>query len=173
MRQHGRTACQRNEHVSALDPCLALIKAWVFFVPKSWDPAESGSDPTHRGPDPILGIWLAPAGVPDLSWRFGLYIQRSGTLPWGSGLTVDTLEHIVFSGHVAVPELSTWWDWVLFTMRLEIAMRAPCLHTVVRGTPVSGYRQWPPGPPLGRIRACRWGQSLVGDWHAAFMRLLT
>jgi hypothetical protein len=30
---------------------------------------------------------------------------------------------------------------VQFTMRLEIAARAPCLHTVARGTPVSGYQQ--------------------------------
>jgi hypothetical protein len=27
-----------SEHVSAPDPRLALIKAWVFFVPESWDP---------------------------------------------------------------------------------------------------------------------------------------
>jgi hypothetical protein len=33
-------------HVSAPDPHLALIKAWVFFVPESWDPAEGGPDPT-------------------------------------------------------------------------------------------------------------------------------
>jgi hypothetical protein len=26
--------------------------------------------------------------------------------------------------------------------------------------PVSRYRQWPPGPPQGRVRACRWGQNL-------------
>jgi hypothetical protein len=29
---------------------------------------------------------------------------------------------------------------VLFSTRLEIAAQAPRLHTVVRGTPVSGYR---------------------------------
>jgi hypothetical protein len=33
-------------HVSAPDPRLALIKAWVFFVPESRDPAVSGPDPT-------------------------------------------------------------------------------------------------------------------------------
>jgi hypothetical protein len=37
-------------HVSASDPRLALIKAWVFFVPESRDPAVSGPDPTQRGP---------------------------------------------------------------------------------------------------------------------------
>jgi hypothetical protein len=37
-------------------PRLALIKAWVFFVPESRDPAVSGPDPTQRGPEPILGV---------------------------------------------------------------------------------------------------------------------
>jgi hypothetical protein len=68
-------------------------------------------------------------------------MQGSDTFPWGSGPTVDTLEDIVFPGHVATLEPSTWWGRVLFTARLEIAARAPCLLTVVRGTPVSGYRQ--------------------------------
>jgi hypothetical protein len=53
---------------------------------------------------------------------------------------VDTLEYIVFSGHVAAPEPSTWWGQVLFTTRLEIAAWASRLHAVVRGTPVSGYQ---------------------------------
>jgi hypothetical protein len=33
-------------HVLAPGPRLALIKAWVFFVLESRDPAVSGSDPT-------------------------------------------------------------------------------------------------------------------------------
>jgi hypothetical protein len=49
----------------------------------------------------------------------------------GFGLTVDTLEYIIFSGHVEAPEPTTWWGRVMFTTRL------------VRGTPVSGYRQHP------------------------------
>jgi hypothetical protein len=102
----------------------------------------SGPDPTQRGPKPILGVRFVPMEVPDLSRRSGMHIQGSGTLPWGSGLTVDTLEYIIFSGHVAAPELSTWWGWVLFITRLEIAARAPRLHTVIRGTPVSGYRHY-------------------------------
>jgi hypothetical protein len=160
-------------HVSAPDHHLALIKAWVFFVPESLDPAVSGLDPTQRGPEPIPGVRFAPVEVLDLTRRSGLYIQGSVTFPWGSGLTVDTLEYIIFSGHVAVPEPSTWWGRALFTTRLEIAAWVSRLHTVVRGTPVSEYRQWPPGPPQGRIRACRWGQSLIGDWCASSVRLLT
>jgi hypothetical protein len=47
------------------------------------------------------------------------------------------------TGHVAVLELPTWRGQVLFTARLEIAARAPSLHTIVRGTPDSRYRQSP------------------------------
>jgi hypothetical protein len=47
-----------------------------------------------------------------------------------------------------------------FTTRLKIAAWVLRLYTVVRGTLVSGYRQWPPDPPQWRMRACRWGQSL-------------
>ena len=158
--------------MSASDPRLALIKAREFFVLESRDPAVSGSDPTQRGPEPILGRF-APVEVLDLTRRSGLYIQGSSTFPWGSGPTVDTLEYIVFSGHVAAPEPSMWWGWVLFTTRLAIAAWVLRLHTVVRGTLVSGYRQWPPGPPQGRIRACRWGQNLTGDWRTASVHLLT
>jgi hypothetical protein len=103
------------EHVSALDPCLALIKAWVFFVSESRDPAVSGSDPTQRGPGPVPGVRFVPVEVLDPAWRSGPYMQGSGTFPWGSEPTDDTLEDIVFPGHVAVPEPSTWWGRVLFT----------------------------------------------------------
>jgi len=34
-----------------------------------------------------------------------------------------------------------WWGRVLFTVWLRNDVRAPRLHAVVRGTPVSGYRQ--------------------------------
>jgi hypothetical protein len=36
----------RSGHVSAPDPRLTLIKAWIFSVLESWDPAVSGPDPT-------------------------------------------------------------------------------------------------------------------------------
>jgi hypothetical protein len=118
-------------------------------------PCTGGSETRPRGSG-------TPVEVLDLTRRSGLYVHRSGTFPWGSGPTVYILEYIVLSGHVAALELSTWWGRVLFTTRLEIATRAPCLHTVVRGTPVLGYQQWPSGPPQGRKRACRWGQSSIG-----------
>jgi hypothetical protein len=95
-------------HVSALDPRLALIKAWVFFVLESRDLAVSGPDPTQRGPEPVPGVRFTPVGVLDLTRRSDPHIQGPGTFPWGSGPTVDALEHIVFSGHAAAPESSTW-----------------------------------------------------------------
>jgi hypothetical protein len=57
------------------------------------------------------------------------------------GPTVDTMDYIVSSGHVAAPVLPTWRDQALFTTWLKAAAWTPRLHTVVRGTPDSGYRQ--------------------------------
>jgi hypothetical protein len=70
-------------HVSAPNPRLALIKAWVFFVPESRDPTMRGPNPTQRGPEPTLGVWFAPVEVLDLTRRSSLYIQGSDTFPWG------------------------------------------------------------------------------------------
>jgi hypothetical protein len=128
-------------HVSAPDPRVALIKVWVFFVPESQDPAESDPDPIQRGRGPVPRLRSVLAGVLDPAWRSGPYMQGPDTFPWGSRPIVDTLECIIISDHVAATEPSTWWGRVLFTTRLEIVARAPCLHTVVRGTPVLGYRQ--------------------------------
>jgi hypothetical protein len=118
---------------------MASIKAWVFFALGSRDPTVSGPDPL-RGPRPVPGVWFVPVEVLNLARRSGLCIRGSGTFSWGSGPTVTTLEYIVSSGHVAAPKPPTWRGRVLFIARLEIAARAPCLHTVVRGTPDSGYQ---------------------------------
>jgi hypothetical protein len=129
--------------VSAPDPRLALIKVRVLFVHESRDPVVSGPDPAQGGSGTRPWGSGMPMELLDLTRRSGLYAQGSGTFPWGSGPTADALEHIVFSSHVAAPEPSVWWGRVLFITRLEIAAWAPYLHAVVRGTPVSGYRQWP------------------------------
>jgi hypothetical protein len=92
---------------------------------------------------------------------------------WGSGSTSDIVVYVTFSGHMAAPESSMWWGRALFITRLEIDAWVPCLHTIVWGTPVRGYRQWPPGPPQGRLQACRWGQSPISDLCAIFGHLLT
>jgi hypothetical protein len=126
-------------HVSAPDPRLALIKAKMFFVPESRDPAEGGPDPIQRGPGPVLRVRSVPAEVLDPARRSGPDMQGSGTFPWGSGPTVDTLEDIVFPGHVAPLEPSTWWGHVLFATRLKIAAWTQHLHTIVTGTPFQGF----------------------------------
>jgi hypothetical protein len=41
--------------------------------------------------------------------------------------TEGILEYTIFSAHAAAPELPMRKGWVLFTVRLEIAARAPCL----------------------------------------------
>jgi hypothetical protein len=127
-------------HVSAPDPRLTLIKVRVLLPLESRNLVVSDPDPTQGGPGPVPGVQSVPAEVLDLARRSGLCIQGSDTFPWGSGPTIDTLEYIVSSGHVAALEPPTWWGQALFATRLEIAACSPCLHTVVRGTPVSGYR---------------------------------
>jgi hypothetical protein len=66
-------------------------------------------------------------------------MQGSDTFPWWSESTVDTLEDIVFPGHVATLEPSTWWGRVLFATRLKIVVWTQHLHTVVAGTLFPGY----------------------------------
>jgi hypothetical protein len=55
----------RSGHVSALDPHLSLIKAWVSSVPESRDPVVGGPNPIQRGPDPIREVRLAHVEVLD------------------------------------------------------------------------------------------------------------
>jgi hypothetical protein len=47
---------------------------------------------------------------------------------------------IIFPCHVVPLKPPTWWDAVLFIVRLGNVVRAPRLHIVVGGTPDSGYR---------------------------------
>jgi hypothetical protein len=185
----------RSRHVSAPDPRLALIKAWVFSIPESRDPAVSGPDPTQRGPEPILGARSVPVEVLDLTRRFGLYIQGSSTFPWGSGLTVNTLEYIIFSGHVRASEPSTWRGRVLSLAqssrpRLGRAMvwsHAQLLYHATKdrrvGTATSysskGYPCFrvltvaPRAHLRGGCKPAGGANSLIGDWRAASARLLT
>jgi hypothetical protein len=141
--------------------------------PSVLGPRYGWSGPYSEGSRPHPRNLARYLGVSDRIRGSGLCVHGSGASSWRSGPTDCTLGYIIFSGHVAPLGPSTWWGRVLFTARLEIAARAPCLHTVVRGTPDSGYRQWPPGPPQERERVCRWGQSLIGDSHATSARLLS
>jgi hypothetical protein len=91
----------------------ALIEVRVCSHLEPWGLVVGSSDPTQGDLDPILGVRSVHVGVLVQTWRFGPYIQGFGTLPWESGLTVDALEYITFSSHVAAPEPSTWWGRVL------------------------------------------------------------
>jgi hypothetical protein len=102
-----------------------------------------GPDLTQRDPDPIQGTQYAYLGVPDRIRGSRLCVQRSDASSCRSGPTDCILGYIIFSGHVVPLEPSTRWGRVLFTVRLEIVARAPYLHTVVKDTPDSGYRQTP------------------------------
>jgi hypothetical protein len=84
---------------------------------------------TRRDPDPILGTWHAYLEVPDRIRGSELCVQGFGASSWRSGPTDFILGYIIFSGHMTPLEPSTWWGRVLFIARLEIAARAPCLHT--------------------------------------------
>ena len=83
-----------------------------------------------------------------------------------------TLGSIVFPCHVVPLDLPMWWGRVPLSVWPGGVIRVQRLHTVEEGTPNSGYRQWPPGPPQGRMRACRWGQSFISGWSATPTRLL-
>jgi hypothetical protein len=133
-------------------------------------------EPGHASiPDPCLGhgtssprtlLWVARSplgGVRTLSMasgRFtsGVRVVRIGVLCL-LGPMVFVSENATLTAHEILLGL--------FSARLSVAAQASCLHTVVRGTPNPGYRQWPPGPPQGRMRAYRWGQSLTGNRLAA------
>jgi hypothetical protein len=140
-----------------------------------------GLDPIRRGPDPILGVQSVHVGV--LNHLGGSdCISRGSTLshggpdslltPWSISLSLATwrprsrprggVRHCCWPRVVARGWGESWSGptYSSFTTRPKIAAWVLRLHTVVRGTLVSGFRQWPPGPPQGRMRACRWGQNL-------------
>jgi hypothetical protein len=82
---------------ASLDTCQLRTPAWdlskVLGPHCGWFETHTGRSRSHsRGP--------VTRGGPGPTWRSELYIQGSGTFPWGFGLTVDALEYITFSGHM-------------------------------------------------------------------------
>jgi hypothetical protein len=71
-----------------------------------------GPDLTRRDPDPIQGTQHAYLGVPDRIRGSRLCIQGSGASSWRSGPTDCILGYIIFPGHAAPLEPSTWWGQV-------------------------------------------------------------
>jgi hypothetical protein len=93
----------RSGHVSTPDLMPGCVLSWDLGTHCGWLGHHTGGG---GGPDPIPGLRSVHVGVLDQPWRFGLHIQRSGTLPWGSGPIFDGLERVTFSGHVATPDLA-------------------------------------------------------------------
>jgi hypothetical protein len=81
-----------------------------------------------------------------LTWESQAILEGPGYVYRGLALYLGGPDLLMVSRSIS-PLLSTLrplgrptcWGRVLFTARLEIAAWAPCLHTVVRGTPDSGY----------------------------------
>jgi hypothetical protein len=124
-------------------------------TPFPWDLVMGGPELTWWVRTLSNGFGLLYSGGPGRAHR-GLVLSRpNGVVSENSTLTAHKI------------------PLRLFSARLRVTAQALCLYTIVRGTPNPGYRQWPPGPPQGRVRACRWGQSLTGDRLAAPARPLT
>jgi hypothetical protein len=141
-----------------------------------WGAEALRIEPGHASiPEPCLGHGTSSLGT--LLWVVWSSLGGVRTLSNGSGLLYFGGPGCAYRGPVpsgpdgVVSENATLTAHeillVLFSARLRVATEASCLHTVARGTPNPGYRQWPPGPPQGRMRAYRWGQSLTGDRLAA------
>jgi hypothetical protein len=101
------------------------------------------------------GTWGPPRDPACLLGSSGLV--RTGV--WCPFVEVQTQRYIL--GCIIFP-----CHMVSFSVWPGDAVRVQRLHTVEEGTPNLGYRQWPPSPPQGRMRACRWGQSLISSWPA-------
>jgi hypothetical protein len=103
----------RSGHVSVPDPRLGPVQGPCMFCPGTLGP--------HCGwPGPHMG------GVRILFQGSGLHTWRSWTnlggpdcisrvrrSPMGSELTIDALEYITFSRHVAAPDPPMWWSRAL------------------------------------------------------------
>jgi hypothetical protein len=110
-----------------------------------------------------------PAGVRTYPEAPDLYVYR-GPMTFCGG--PDLLGCGVFPCHVAPFGLPIRWGQARSSAWLGDVAWVWCLHAVGKGTPDLGYRQWPPVPPQGRMRAYRWDQSLIVCWTAASVRLL-
>jgi hypothetical protein len=95
-------------HVSAPDPSLVLDQGLSFSCLGILGPCRGRSGP-HIGGSRLHPTDLAyTRGGPGPPWGSRLHTQRSGALPWGSGLTVGVLEHSFFPRHVVAPDPPMW-----------------------------------------------------------------
>jgi hypothetical protein len=143
-------------------PAWALIKAHVCSILEPWDPTVGGPDPIRRGFGSHSRGPVCTRGGPRPTWRSDC-ISRGPTLshggpdsllmPWSISLSLDTwrprsrprggVRCCCWPKVVARGWGESWPGptYSSFTTRLKIAAWVLRLHTVVRGTLVSGYRQ--------------------------------
>jgi hypothetical protein len=114
----------RSGHVSVPDPRLGPVQGPGMFCPRTLEthcgrpgPHTGGSEFHSRGPAYTRGSPGPTLGVRTVN-------PGSGALPWGSGLTVDALEYITFSGHVAASDPPIWWSRaLLWTQSSRLGLR--------------------------------------------------
>jgi hypothetical protein len=99
-----------------------------------------------------------PCWSSDLTEGSGLVYR--GLVSFRGGLA--SLRCGVFPCHVASFVLPIRRGQARSSVRQGDVAWVRCLHAAGEGTPDLGYRQWPLVPPQGRMRACRWDQSLIG-----------
>jgi hypothetical protein len=134
-------------HVPAPDPFQGRVQ--VFPAPESRDLVVICPDPTRKGPGSLSEVRpsCTGSGAFHIAGSDPLRVSGARPFPWPRG----------------DPRRLMLRDGELFAAQPETSPLAQRLYLVTRGTPISRYRQWPPGPPQGRVRACRWGQDL---YHA-------
>jgi hypothetical protein len=153
---------------AGLDTCQLRTPAWALSKVLGPHCGRSGPHTGGGGPDPILGVRSIHVGVLDqlggpdcISSGPALSHGGLGSLltPWSISLSLATwrprsrprggVRRCCWPRVVARGWGESWSGptYNSFTTRLKIAAWVLRLHIVVRGTLVSGYRQWPPGPP--------------------------
>jgi hypothetical protein len=113
---------------------------------RAWTRINTGPMPRSRhflSRDLVMGgpelTWWGPNPI---QWLRAALLRGSGLCTQGS-CTFWARWRCLRERHLNCPRDTSG----LFSVRLRVAAQASCLHTVVRGTPNPGYRQWPPGPP--------------------------
>jgi hypothetical protein len=93
------------------------------------------------------GIWTPSKGPDTLTRESRATIGGPGCAHTGPALPRGGPARLIYPGCIFFPchmvplDLPMWWGRALFTVWLGNDVRAPCLHTVVRGTLDSGYQQ--------------------------------
>jgi hypothetical protein len=121
-----------SRHVPAPDPAWVLFKVQVCSVLGPWGPFVGGPDPipggsrshsrgpacTRGGPGPTLGVRTVYLGFRDQ--------------PVGVRTTVDALEYITFSRHMAALDPPTWLSRAL--LWTQSSRLGPWTHGLVPHT---------------------------------------